>query len=261
MKQDRRYRVARWLLGTGSFLLLAWGIAPLATSRIHVGCVALTVVGALGLGAALAFPTVRRLWLEIWHRKVGKAVLTTLLSLVGSLTVLFVVVSGMMVYAACTPPPDNATVIVLGAGLRGERPARMLAGRLDAAAAYLEDHPGASCVVSGGQNEDEIVSEAYAMRAYLMEKGIDGNRIYMEDESTSTYENLQYSKRVIEENGLNPAVAIATQEFHQLRGQSFAKRAGFEEVGAVTAHSPFYLLGSYWVRDFAGLCHMALLGY
>lgn len=261
MKRNRQYMVGRWLLGISSLLLFIWGIAPLFTSRIHVGCVVLMVAGGVGLGVALAFPTVRRLWLSIWRKKVGRAMLSILLTLAGSLAVLFIAVSGMMIYAACMPPPDNATVIVLGAGLKGERPARMLTGRLDAAAEYLKAHPNADCVVSGGQNEDEIVSEAFAMRTYLIEKGIDGDRIYMEDQSTSTYENLQYSKRVIEENGLNPTVAIATQEFHQLRGQSFAKQAGFETVGAVTAHSPFYLLGSYWIRDFAGLCHMALLGY
>lgn len=261
MKRHTFYRMGRWLLGTGSLLLLVWGMAPLFTSRIHVGCVVLMAAGVLGIATAGALRPLRSLWLDIWRKKAGRAVLSTLLTLVGSLAALFMVVSGMMIYAACAAPPDNATVIVLGAGLKGDRPARMLTGRLDAAAEYLEAHPKAACVVSGGQNEDEIVSEAFAMRTYLMEKGIDGDRIYMEDQSTSTYENLQYSKKVIEENGLSPAVAIATQEFHQLRGQSFAKQAGFETVGAVTAHSPFYMLGSYWIRDFAGLCHMALLGY
>lgn len=261
MERDKSYIVGRWLLGIGSLLLLIWGMAPLFTSRIHVGCVALMAAGVLGIGVALAFQRVRRVWLALWRKKAGRAVLATLLTLAGSLAALFIVVSGMMIYAACISPPEDATVIVLGAGLKGDRPARMLTGRLDAAAAYLKAHPAAACVVSGGQNEDEIVSEAFAMRTYLMEQGIDGDRIYMEDQSTSTYENLQFSKKVIEENGLSSAVAVATQEFHQLRGQSFAKQAGFETVGAVTAHSPFYMLGSYWIRDFAGLCHMALLGY
>ena len=173
---------------------------------------------------------------------------------------LFSVVSVMMVGANFNHPTEDATVIVLGAGLRGDRPSKILRGRLNATVEYLNEHPQAVCIVSGGQGPDEVCTEASAMQRYLIEKGIDEQRIFVEDKSTSTFENIQFSKEIIEKHGLNTKIAVVTQEFHQYRAQQFAKTAGFTEVGAVTAHTPWELLGSYWVRDFAGICHMVLLG-
>ena len=98
------------------------------------------------------------------------------------------------------------------------------------------------------------------MKAYLLKKGIAEERLYIEDRSTSTFENLQFSRKIIQENGLCEAVAVVTQEFHQFRAQAFAKQQGFTQVGAITAHSSWDLLPSYWIRDFAGICHMVLLG-
>lgn len=108
-------------------------------------------------------------------------------------------------------------MIVLGAKVNGDRPSRMLADRLNAAAAYLDKHPQAACVVSGGQGSDEAYSEASVMQKYLVEKGIDPARIYLEDRSTNTHENLENSLQLIRQEGLCDTVVIATQVFHQYR--------------------------------------------
>jgi uncharacterized SAM-binding protein YcdF (DUF218 family) len=131
---------------------------------------------------------------------------------------------------------------------------------LETAYAYLIEHPDAVCIVSGGQGEDEVYTEASVMKRYLVEKGIDPARIYEESASTSTFENVKFSREIIEEHGLSPSIAVVTQEFHQFRAQQFVTHAGFDDVGAVVVHSPWHLLGSYWIRDFAGVCHMILLG-
>lgn len=99
------------------------------------------------------------------------------------------------------------------------------------------------------------------MRRYLLEKGIAEERVILEDKSTNTAENLRFSRELIQSRGLNERVVIATQEFHQYRAQSFAKQEGLEEAGACTCRTPLYLLGCYWVREFAGICRMLLLGY
>ena len=121
MKRHTFYRMGRWLLGTGSLLLLAWGMAPLFTSRIHVGCVVLMAAGVLGIGTAAALRPLRSLWLDIWHKKAGRAVLSTLLTLVGSLAALFMVVSGMMIYAACAAPQRRKRELLPEGGARQRR--------------------------------------------------------------------------------------------------------------------------------------------
>jgi uncharacterized SAM-binding protein YcdF (DUF218 family) len=240
--------------------LIVWGIAPLLKGRIHSGCVTLIAVGVIGFVASVAYPTVSAWLTQIWQMVIGKVVLCAMGTIVGALLILFLAVSGCMIHACTKQPSENATLLVLGAAIRGDQPSKLLRGRLETAYAYLIEHPDAVCIVSGGQREDEVCTEASVMKRYLVEKGIDPARIYEESASTSTFENVKFSREIIEEHGLSPSIAVVTQEFHQFRAQQFVERAGFNDVGAVVAHSPWHLLGSYWIRDFAGVCHMILLG-
>lgn len=89
-------------------------------------------------------------------------------------------------------------IIIHGAGLDGPRPTPLLAGRIDKALElWNKQHQHGKFVVSGGQGADEIVSEAQAMRDYLLEKGVSADAILMEDKSTTTWENLRYSLAII----------------------------------------------------------------
>ena len=89
-------------------------------------------------------------------------------------------------------------IIIHGAGLDGPRPTPLLAGRIDKALElWNKQHQHGKFVVSGGQGADEIVSEAQAMRDYLLEKGVPAAAILMEDKSTTTWENLRYSLAII----------------------------------------------------------------
>ena len=96
---------------------------------------------------------------------------------------------------------DNATyredyIIVLGAGLKGDTPSLALERRLEKAAEYMNKNGNAIAIVSGGQGKGETISEAQAMENYLLNHGIREDRIIKEDNSTSTYENFEYSSRI-----------------------------------------------------------------
>ena len=248
-------------VGAGiSALIVLWGVLPAFTGRLHAGSITMMVVGSALFFVCVWFSSVAKGVARLWQPLGGKIVLIAAAVLAAALVLLFAVVSVLMIRANFNRPTEEATVIVLGAGLRGERPSRILRERLDATVEYLEAHPHAVCIVSGGQGGDEVCTEASVMRTYLLDKGIAEERIYVEDKSTSTFENIEFSKAVIENEGLSSQIAVVTQEFHQYRAQQFAKAAGFAEIGAVTAHTPWELLGSYWIRDFAGVCHMVLLG-
>ena len=105
---------------------------------------------------------------------------------------------------------------MLGAGVNGETPSLTLRTRIDAAAAYLEEHPDVPVVLSGGQGPGEAITEAECMRRALVRRGADESRLYPEERSTSTQENLRYSRAILEELGVDPArrVAIVTSDFH-----------------------------------------------
>ncbi len=236
---------------------LLWGVLPV---RLNIGSVTLIVGGLLGLTVCVRFSDVANLVRRLWQSIGGRVGLLAAAAVVLAVLILFVTLSVAMVRANSRKPADNATLVVLGAALNGDQPSRLLRGRLDAAVAYLNHNPEAMCIVSGGQGRDEAYTEASVMRTYLINAGIAAERIYLEEQATSTYENMIFSRKIIEKHGLNPKIAVATQEFHQYRAAKFAEKAGMETVGAVTATTPLYLLGSYWIRDFYGICYMALFG-
>lgn len=95
------------------------------------------------------------------------------------------------------PKDKQLTVMVFGCYVRGEEPGRTLTTRLDAALSLLKRYPNADCIVSGGQGSNEAISEAEAMRRYLVSRGIAEERITLEDRSTNTSENLEYTFAIL----------------------------------------------------------------
>lgn len=165
----------------------------------------------------------------------------------------------IMVRETFRKPPEGAAAIVLGCQVKGDRPSRMLLTRVEAAAAWLEEHPDALCIVSGGKGEDEEITEAECMRRLLTERGIPGERILLEDRSVSTRENLLFSARILREKGLPPKTAIVTSEFHSCRAHLIARSLGLED-GAVPAASPWWLLPTFYVRELYGLLFQIVAG-
>lgn len=95
------------------------------------------------------------------------------------------------------PKEEQLTVMIFGCYVRGEEPGRTLTTRLDAALSLLKRYPNADCIVSGGQGSNEAISEAEAMRRYLVSRGIAEERITLEDRSTNTSENLEYTFAIL----------------------------------------------------------------
>jgi uncharacterized SAM-binding protein YcdF (DUF218 family) len=124
---------------------------------------------------------------------------------------------------------DEDAVIVHGAGIRGESVTRILAYRLDKAVEYAERNPNAIIIVSGGQGPGEYITEALAMERYLIKKGVSEERIIKEELSVSTYENLLYSKVILDGIFDNRyRTVIITNNFHIYRAVSLAKGLGLD---------------------------------
>lgn len=177
---------------------------------------------------------------------------------------LFVVVEGMIIRQSMKVPEKEADyLVVLGAKVNGTKPSRILKYRIEKAAEYLIEHPETRVVVSGGKGSDEDISEAEAMHEGLIEKGIEEDRIYMEDQSTSTKENLDFSKRYIEEDSGNlekQNILIVTTDFHVLRAVQIAKKAGYQNVEGLAANSVWYLVPTNYVREFLALVKDKIVG-
>lgn len=136
----------------------------------------------------------------------------------------FTVFAGWIVsFGARTGPKPADCVIVLGCGLYGSAPSPFLMARLDEGMRlYLEGYAG-TIIVSGGQGPGEDITEAEAMRRYLLLRGIPSADIIMEDRSTSTLTNLQFSRELMDEAGLSSAI-IVSNWYHLARCQVYAGR-------------------------------------
>lgn len=189
-----------------------------------------------------------------WQKTSGRIVLSVLAAGLAMAIVLIIVMTSLMVRAAHTKPSENATVIVLGCKAYGERPSIPLEERLKAAIRYLDDNPEAACVVSGGQGADETMSEAQCMYLYLVDHGIAPGRIYREDRSTSTRENLAFSYEVIKEHGLNEEIAIATNNYHEYRAGKVADSLGLKH-GAASGSTALWLLPTYYARELLAILY------
>ena len=149
---------------------------------------------------------------------------------------------------------EPQTIIILGSGLFGDKVPPLLAQRLDKGLAIYEKfNRKPVIIVSGGQGDDELISEAEAMAGYLMEKGVPADSILLENKSRTTFENLTFSKQLMLAHGLGQdRVVLVTNSFHALRAGIYMKQVGLKgrSIGSRTA---FYFLPSAWIRETAGL--------
>ncbi len=174
----------------------------------------------------------------------------------------FIVIEGLIIKSGNDHELSNMdAIIVLGAGLKdGLRPHVMLSHRLNAAYKIMIENPKIICIVSGGQGKDELVSEAQAMATYLKEKGIDSNKIILEDKSTSTYENLLFSRHLLEKDKIDlNKVAYITNDYHVFRAGLIARRLGCQFKG-ISAEGIDYLAVNYYIREYFGVVKHLLLG-
>ena len=138
--------------------------------------------------------------------------------------------------------------------LFGDKVPPLLAQRLDKGLAIYERfNRKPVIIVSGGQGDDEWISEAEAMAGYLIDKGVPADSIFLENKSRTTLENLIFSKQLMLSQGLEQdRVLLVTNSFHALRAGIYMKQVGLKgrSIGSRTA---FYFLPSAWIRETAGL--------
>lgn len=197
-------------------------------------------------------------WAE--HSRRGKYALWALRGLLCVGLLLFGVVEGLLFARGRQEnealPAD--AVLILGAGVNGETPSLILKSRIDAAADYLQAHPDVPAILSGGQGPGEDITEAECMRRELRKRGIADNRLYLEEESTSTAENFAFSQKILSSLGAE-AVAVVTSDFHCLRAHLIAQRAGLSTF-TLPARADWPLLNAnYYLREFFALGKTLLL--
>ena len=152
------------------------------------------------------------------------------LALLGILAVV-VPLSYILYHSWHFEPQEVDTLIVLGCRLYGDIPSPVLRYRLDRALELYEQGLTDRIIVSGAMGPGETVTEAYAMKKYLVARGVNPEHVHMEDRSFNTYENLKYSKEIMDYHGYQSAL-IVSSDFHIFRALVLARKLGLTAAGA-----------------------------
>lgn len=227
-----------------------YGISPLFNPSIHFNLGYFVIMVCF---AAAGVFSIFHKW--IFFLVKSNAVVRTMFCVVVGAAAIFliaaVVISAVMLRAVNDKPDDPQAIIILGCRVNGDVPSAMLMQRINAAYNYLEKFPDTVAIASGGQGSDENISEAECIKLYLEKKGISPDRIILEEKSTSTRENMLFSRQIFEENGISGQVAIVSNEYHILRARTIAKKQGLDVKCCAAKTVPIYL-PPYWVREIFG---------
>lgn len=245
-------RAILFLIGTLIFLN---GTFLYMISNFNIGVVLTILLGAFLLICAVFYKKFQGLTRKGFF-KYAKYALIVILMLE------LVLVSFIAVYGQS----DNVdytedAVVVLGAGVRGDRITIPLKLRLDAAIKYHEKNPDALIVVTGGKGYQEDVTEAYAMEKYLISQGVSPAVIIKEEAATSTNENMRFSKVLLDEAlGDSYSVVVVTNNFHIYRGVQIARLEGFDNIFHLHASLQWYNYIPCYLRESLAILKMWVFG-
>lgn len=133
----------------------------------------------------------------------------------------------ILIFGTTAKPKKSDCIIVLGCQVRGTTPSAFLMRRLDEGYRLYREGYGKCIIVSGGRGPGEDISEAEAMRKYLLSRGMDSNGIIMEDKSASTIENIKNSRAIMDSMGFKSAVVVSNK-YHLKRAYLIAGNEGMD---------------------------------
>lgn len=149
------------------------------------------------------------------------------------------------------PYVDCEYLIILGCRVKGTEVSKSLKARLDAALAYIEGNENVTIIVSGGQGRGEEISEAQAMKEYLVAHGIAQTQILMEDKSADTSENIRFSAEYI--GNAAAKIGVVSNDFHLFRAKYLVWAQGFSNVCGIAAPTDRVLFLNYMIREYFGV--------
>ena len=245
--------VIRLLLLAAAITLILLYIPPLVSLGVlNAGNLFGFCVSGMLIAVSIFWKPLGSLLKNLWEKSAGRTVMVIIASLCLVFVSLFFITLGQVIAHSHYTADDQSTVIVLGCQIRGSSPSSTLKARCRAATKYLEAHPEAVAIATGGQGSDEDLSEGQCIFNLMTEAGIAPERIFIEDTSTNTDENIANAKKIMEENGLSTNVAVATSEYHQYRASLICKKNGLT-ASSIPSRSSKRAKPTFFTREVFGI--------
>ena len=227
------YALMVYMVGSGTFSFVIW----LAGAAFFCACFFLA-----GNGRWLAVPKVVRQIVYV---------------VIGVIAAVFVVCQiGILSHFSDKGEPDLDYIIVLGAQMRNDGPSVIYRYRLEKAREYLAANPDTICITTGGQGNNENISEGGGGANYLLSHGVDKSQLMSETMSRDTAENIRYALELIEEREENRdslRIGIVTNGFHVFRGIHIAKGLTDADVCGIAAYMQGQYIPNNMVRETFGI--------
>ncbi|EJR80277.1 YdcF family protein [Bacillus cereus] len=167
------------------------------------------------------------------------------------------------------PRRNQDFIIVLGSGLINDKVPPLLASRINKAINFYWKQAAVTTpptiIFSGGQGPDENIPEAEAMQKYAVEKGIPIEHTVQENQSDNTYQNMLFSKRIMDSLKNNYKSIFTTNNFHLFRAGLYARQAGLNSQG-IGSKTAFYYWPNAMIREYIAIVvmgrkrHMKVVG-
>lgn len=171
----------------------------------------------------------------------------------------FAVLEGLIISGGTEHTEKEADyVVVLGCRVKGKTPSLTLQYRIDAAVEYMNAHPDCKAVLTGGQGIGEDITEAQAMYESMVKQGIAGERLLLENQSTTTKENLEFAKQYIDPE--KDSIVLVSTNYHIYRAKRIAGAAGYTRVEGYGARNVWYLVPADYIREALAILKNLVLG-
>ncbi|MGN0515397.1 YdcF family protein [Eubacterium sp.] len=236
------------VIGIG-VVIIAIYFSPLFKSKVNIGNIFGISLGASIIAVSVFFEKI----VYLFSFTLGKIIICFALVIISIFFIAFLITLIKIISNSRLSATDESVIIVLGCRVKGKTPTKALYSRCLSASKFLKANPSAKAILSGGQGKDEHISEAECMYRIMTFLGTDESRLIKEEKSTSTYENLLFSKEFTDTN----RIAIATSEYHIYRAKLIANELGFSASG-IPAKSIPVLRVSYFTREVFGIWYLKI---
>lgn len=241
-----------WVLGLGStFYFIAYAVS--------IGLNNVFTYFWLVLGVFLNCAACLRTFMKNRGYSFPVVLSRTIYTLTSICLLIFLVVEIIIIASGMKKPESGADyIVVLGARVNGKNISSNLYYRLEAALDYINDNPECQIIVSGGRGVGEDITEALAMKNYLLDKGIDEERIIEEDKSVNTDENIKYSLDII--GTKSASIVVVSNNFHIFRAKAIFKKQGCKNVSGIGSKTMWFTIPNSYVREFFGVLKYKIFG-
>ncbi|HHT7189384.1 YdcF family protein [Bacillus cereus group sp. Bc222] len=158
------------------------------------------------------------------------------------------------------PKYNQDFIIVLGSGLINDKVPPLLASRINKAIDFYWKQTAVASsptiIFSGGQGPNENLPEAEAMQKYAVEKGVPIEDTIQENRSVNTYQNMLFSKQIMDSLKSKYNCIFTTNNFHLFRAGLYAKQAGLNSQG-IGSKTAFFYWPNAMIREYIAIIVMS----